>query len=68
MIPLLCPHLLQNHLSSTNPSSVFVVIHWCVLVLLELLDWPCVARTSTSDKLRPLPQLESSIPTPSGHP
>ena len=47
---------------------MFLVVHWCVLVLLELLDWPCVAGTITSDELRSLPPLETSIPTPYGHP
>ena len=47
---------------------MFVVTHWCVLVPLELLGWPCFAGTIISDELRPLPPLESSVLTPSSHP
>ena len=68
MIPVLYSLPLQSRSSTSDHSSVFVAIHWCVLVLLELLDWPCVVGTTISDELRPLPPLESSVPTLSGHP
>ena len=47
---------------------MFVVVHWCVLVPLELLDWPYFGGTTIFDELRPLPPLETSVPTLSGHP
>ena len=64
MIPVLGPLPFQSHWSSTDHSGVFVVAHWCVLVLLELQEWPCFAGTTISDELRPPPPLESSVLTP----
>ena len=55
-------------MNSTDHFGMFAVILRCVLVLLELLDWPCVAGAIIFDELRPLPLLESSIATPSSHP
>ena len=47
---------------------MFVVIHWCELVPLALLDRPHLARITNSDEPRPLPPLEGFVPTQSGHP
>ena len=45
-----------------------MVIHLSQLVLLELLDQHHLAEIINSEEPRPLPPLESSISTPSGHP
>ena len=49
-ILVLCPLPLQSRSSSTNHSGVFVVVHWCELVPLELLNWPCLAGIANSDR------------------
>ena len=67
MIPVLGPLPLQSLSRSLDSSGMLVVIHWSELVLLELLDRPHLAGIANSDEPRPLPPLESSVPTLSGH-
>ena len=68
VIPIHCHLPLQSRSSPIDFSGVSVVVHWCVLVPLELLDRPYLAGIANSDEPCPPPPLESSIPTPSGHP
>ena len=44
-----------------------LVNHRCALVLLELLDWPCLTEIANSDDLCLLQPLETTTPTLSDH-